>query len=178
MKIRERGIVYRASPRAFLWNYVIAAGFAFLSFLIFSRVEMGEFAPYGYISAAAVLIYLCGEPFIVGFFRYYVISSSEVSEVSGVLWKRRHTIPHQGVAEVRVTRGLFGRLLNYGTVTVESNREGGIQIRHVHDPEQVRRLINQKLDSSKPVGARMPRKRIERADGEETEEINFDDSEE
>lgn len=178
MKVPEKGVVYRASPRAFVWNYVIAAGVVLLSFLVFSRLELGEAAPYGYLAVAAVLVYLCGEPFIVGFFRYYVVSSSEVSEVSGVLWKRRHAIPHQGIAEVSVTRGLFGRILNYGTVAVESNREGGIHIRHVHDPEEVRRLIHQKLDSSKSVSVRLPRKRSEDEEGEDGEEINFEEPEE
>jgi uncharacterized membrane protein YdbT with pleckstrin-like domain len=149
MKFPEKGVIYKASPRAFVWNYVIAAGIVFLSFLVFSRFELGETAPYGYLVVAAVLVYLCGEPFIIGFFRYYVISSSEVSEVSGVLWKKRHSVPYQGIADVRVIKGLLGRILDYGTVEIVSVGENVIEMKHVGNPGEVQRLLRHRIDGGR-----------------------------
>lgn len=179
MGIPEKGIVYKASPRAYLGNYIIGAGVVALALIVVRKFEVAfTLVPSGagellnslvYVAFFGTAAWLFAESFLEGGMRHYVISNSEVVKVEGVLWKRRYAIPYQSVAEVNVVKGLFGRIFNYGTVRVEGMREGGISIRHVSNPDEVRRLLRHRVDAVRPVTLRATKKtaRPEKEDKDE-----------
>jgi membrane protein YdbS with pleckstrin-like domain len=175
MRDGDGSLVYRASARAFLGNYLIAAGLVALSFLVGSSLDLGENQYLIYVvfwSAAAIL---SAEPAIHGVLRHYKVSGSEVVKVEGLIAKRRHSIPHQSVGQVKVSKGLLGRLLNYGTVEVEGQNESNtISMRQVHDPDEIRRIIRHKIDSYKVVPGKRARIDLE----EEQEDVDEDTEEE
>ncbi|MBI4894440.1 MAG: PH domain-containing protein [Candidatus Aenigmarchaeota archaeon] len=170
MENTENGVRYRASARAFVGNYVLAAGLVVLSFLVGSRFDLGESQILIYVlfwSAAAIL---ASESLVQGILKQYKVSGSEVVKIEGVLRKKRHSIPHQSVGQVKVSKGILGRLLNYGTVEVEGQNENNtIVMRHVHDPDEIRRIIRHKIDSYKVTPGKRATKR-----GEEPEDADED----
>lgn len=157
MRIPEKGVIYRASPRAFIGNYLLAAGVVVLATLVVTSFGIGFTlfpASIGemlntlvYFAFAAVVAFLFEEPYLEGMMRYYAISNSEVVKVEGILRKRRHAIPYQSVAEVKVVKGLFGRLFNYGSVEVAGFKETGIFMNHMSDPEEIQRIVQHRVNS-------------------------------
>ncbi len=157
MKIPEKGVIYKASPRAYIGNYLIAVGVIILAILIVTRFKIAfNIIPASidqmlntlvYLGFAAVIAFLFEEPFLEGMVRYYVVSNSEVVKVEGILWKRRYSIPYQSVASVKVTKGIFGRIFNYGTVEVVGFGEIGVEMRHVGNPDEIHRLVQHRVNS-------------------------------
>lgn len=157
MKIPEKGAVYKASPRAFVGNYLIAAGVLVLGFLVISKFDLvldlyptslfeilGTAAYFGFFGVAA---YLFAEFYLEGTMRHYVISNNEIVKVEGVVSRRRYTIPYQSIAEVKVTKGPLGRILDYGTVDVMAFGEGAaVSMTHMINPEEIQRLIQHKVN--------------------------------
>lgn len=168
MGFQEKGVSYRASPKAFLGNYLLAGGLLFLSFLLGSRLGiefvlepsgfmqvMGDAVYMGIWGAAGFLIFEC---LLEVWVRKYVLGQQEIVEIEGIISKKRTIIPYQGVSEVKVSRGLLPRILDYGTVEVLGLRESGeIIMKKVSAPEEVQRIIQHRVKSSmssKPVPAK------------------------
>jgi len=124
---------------------------------------------------------MAAEPKIHGIMTHYKVSDSEVVKVEGILRKKRHSIPHQGIGQVRVSKGILGRILNYGTVEVEGQNESStIAMRHVRNPDDIRRVIREKIDSYKvaPGKRSSTKKHDEPKDEDEHIEEEGDGSEE
>jgi uncharacterized membrane protein YdbT with pleckstrin-like domain len=172
MKTTENGVRYRASARAFMGNYLIAVGLVVLSFLVGSRIDLGENQVFIYVVFWSAALVLSAESLIQGVFKQYKVSGSEVVKIEGLLQKKRHSIPHQSVGQVKVSKGILGRLLNYGTVEVEGQNESNtIIMKHVHDPDEIRRIIRHKIDSYKVApGKRAAAKREEDSNEDESTE--------
>ena len=157
MRIPEKGVVYKASVRAYIGNYLIAVGIIILAMLVVTKFGLNfELPPSGlmetldmliYVGFGLAAVYLFAEPFLEGTMRRYVVSNSEVVKVEGVLWKRRLAIPYQSVAEVNVVKGIFGRMFNYGTVEIAGFKEGGVVMKHVSNPDEIQRLVQHKVNS-------------------------------
>jgi membrane protein YdbS with pleckstrin-like domain len=157
MKVPERGVVYKASARAFMGNYLIALGVLILGFLVVGRFDLvfdisptslfGILGTLTYIGFIGVALYLFLEFLFEGLMRRYVVSNNEIIKIEGLLVVRRYTIPYQSIAEVRVTRGPFGRIFNYGTVDVVAfGDSGGVGMTHMTNPEEIQRLIQHKVN--------------------------------
>lgn len=156
--VQERGVVYKASVRAYLGNYIIGFCVLFLGLLIIANFGITfKLNPSGagellntlvYAAFGIVAGFLFIEPFIEGFARHYIVSPSEVLKVEGILWKRRHAIPYQSISEIKVTKGLFGRIFNYGTVDVGgTHNESSITMKHVSNPYEIQRIIQHRVNS-------------------------------
>lgn len=168
MKIPERGIKYKASPRAYIANYLIAAGLVFVAVVVIRRFEISFFMPPATLGElGSTLVYaiffgaaawLAAEPLVEGLLRHYLISRSEVVKVEGLVSKRRHSIPYQSVSESRVTKGIFGRIFNYGTIEISSMNEGGISMRHVSDPDEIHRIVQHRVNSVRSALGKRARK--------------------
>lgn len=160
MSSHDHGIKYKASPRAYIANYVIAAGLVFVAILVIRKFELSFSAPPATIGElGSTLVYaiffgaaawLTSEPLIEWILRHYLVSKHEVVKVEGIFNRRRHAIPYQSVSGVSVTKGIFGRLLNYGTVEVQGMSEGKFLMKHVGNPDEIHRLIRHKVGSRTP----------------------------
>ena len=180
METAGREFRYRATARAFVGNYLIAAGLVVLSVLVGSRVDLGEFQPYLYVVLWGIAAVMAAEPKIQGIMTHYKVSGSEVVKVEGILRKKRHSIPHQGIGQVKVSKGILGRILNYGTVEVEGQNESNtISMRHVRNPDEIRRVIREKIDSYKVApGKRSPAKKRDEEPQDEDDYIEDEGAEE
>lgn len=166
MATPDGGVRYRASPKAYVVNYLIAAGVVFLLFLVSRKFNLSFSVSPGsvgealgtavYVGFIAAALWLLAEPVWERIMRYYVVTRSEVTKVDGLLRKRRHTIPYQGVSAVSVSKGILGRILNYGTVEIEGMREtgSGIAVRHIGDPDEFHRLVQHRVHAAPQVTVR------------------------
>jgi len=155
MKFHDPGVVYKASPRAFLGNYLIAAGIIIITFLVADRfslvftispVNVGELVgTIVYFGFAISVIYFVSEFFFQGIIKKYIVTKNGIIKIEGILWKKKLMIPYQSVAEVRVSKGIFGRILNYGTIEITGYKEHQIEMKHMNDPEQIQRVLQHKI---------------------------------
>lgn len=178
MRIPEKGVIYKASPRAYVGNYLIAVGVIVLAAVVVTKFEIGfSIVPSTigemlnslvYLAFAAAVAFLFEEPFLEGMIRYYVVTNSEIVKVEGILRKRRLAIPYQSVAEVSVEKGVFGRLLNYGTVDVAGFKDVGITMTHMGNPDEIQRLVQHKVNLMRPsLAQRGTRTRLEKGNKDE-----------
>lgn len=159
MKLQDEGIVYKAAPRAFVGNYLIVIGLIVLAFLVINTFSfvfsinpttLGELvSTIVYVGFAAAIIYLGGEFFFEGTVTKYVMTRNGIMRVAGILWKKKLLIPYQNISEVNVIRGIFSRMLNYGTVEVSGYKENVIIMKHMPDPDEIRRLLQSKIDQTR-----------------------------
>lgn len=177
------GITYKASWRAFVGNYLIGAGVLVLAFLVVTRFGV-EFtlSPSGaselmgtmvYFAFAGVAAWLFAESFIEGLFKHYVVSPTEVVNVKGLVFKKRHAIHYQGVSDIHIDKGLLGRLFNYGTLEIMGMNENSIVMRHIENPDEVHRVIRHRIDASRNPVQHKPH--TKKAEPEEMDEGSLDE---
>lgn len=157
MKFSDKGLTYKASARAYLGNYFIAAGVLVLGFLIIKKFDLvfsifpsGIFEIFGtlaYVAVGGIAAYLFVEFFFEGLMRRYIVLDHEIIMIEGILNRNKESIPYQSVAEVKVVRGPIGRIFNYGRVDVIAFGEGGLSMRHMMNPEEIQRIIQHKVNS-------------------------------
>ena len=153
-KIPERGIMFKTSRIAYVQNYVIAALLLLLfalvylnfpfSFTFFPK-SLGEFTPTIVIFTFLIFItFMIEEPTIEQIIRKYVVTNNEVVKIEGLLRKNRITIPYQGVADVRVNKGIVGRILNFGDIEVTGFKDA-IIMKGIRNPEVNHKIIQNKI---------------------------------
>lgn len=76
----------------------------------------------------------------------FVVTSTRVAERGGMLRRHEHAVPYQCVDGISVSKGLFGRLLGYGTVKVAG---AGVSARwrYVERPDALRRAAEARLSA-------------------------------
>jgi len=151
-KIPVRGNVYKTSRMSYIPNYVLAVLAVVLVILIWPYIHVKVFfttyadlIPFGIFSAFLVLItFLIEEPTIEQLMRKYIVTNNEVIKIEGLIRKKRISIPHGNVSDIRVKKGVWGRIFNFGDVEVTGFREN-IVMKGVRNPDEIYRLIENKV---------------------------------
>jgi membrane protein YdbS with pleckstrin-like domain len=154
MGIEEQGIVVKQSRISYINNYLLVALVLFFFLLSWSRFGLVfTLSPGGFEEVwktvvvsgfAVVVVFLIKEPVIERWFRYYVITNNEVILTEGILRKNRIIIPYQSISNVDVYKGIIGRILDFGDVSVVGFKNQ-IIMRGVSEPELFYRIINNKI---------------------------------
>lgn len=154
MGIEEQGIVVKQSAVSYISNYLLVVLVVFLFLLSWSRFGLVfTLSPGGFeevwktvvvFGFGVVVVFLIEEPVIERWFRYYVITNNEVILTEGILRKNRIIIPYQSISNVDVYKGIIGRILDFGDVSVVGFRNQ-IIMRGVKEPELFYRIINNKI---------------------------------
>jgi uncharacterized membrane protein YdbT with pleckstrin-like domain len=155
-QIMEKGVVYKTSRISYIGNYILLCLVLVLFFLVWIKFDIqfslfprttyefeSTMVAFGFLIAITFLI---EEPTIERMIRHYIVTNNEVIKVEGILRKRRVGIPYQSVADVRVEKGIVGRIFNFGTVHVAGvGRGGDITMKGMRDPDTVYRMIKNKI---------------------------------
>lgn len=154
-KIKEQGIVYKACRKAYIGNYFLVMLIViFLSFFLQKLNLTFTFFPKTYdqiwktffvLGSLGLIAFLIEEPAVEGLLRKYVVTNNEVMKIEGILRKKKIVIPYQSVADVRIKKGVVGRIFNYGSVEVAGMKES-IFMKAVDNPEEIQRIIQNKLN--------------------------------
>lgn len=156
-KSSEKEIVYRTARIAYIPNYFLVGLLALLFYFIWTvfnlsftliPTSLSEFTGTIIVFSFLILItFLIEEPVIERTLRRYIITNNEIMKIEGILTKKTTIIPYQSVADIRVTKGVIGRIFNYGDVHVRGVKEGGdIRMKGMKNPEEVQRIIQDKVN--------------------------------
>ncbi len=178
MRLEGKGIVVRRSRISYLYNYLLAGLVAFLFVLSWFGLNLtfGFSTPSEIwksivvLGFAGTIAFLFKEPVIDRWFRYYLITNSEVILTEGILRKNRIIIPYQSISNVDVYKGIPGRIFNFGDVTIVGFKNR-VFMKGIREPEVFYRIINNKIaimQGTKQVVARekiRPKKKQKKAKG-------------
>jgi uncharacterized membrane protein YdbT with pleckstrin-like domain len=150
-------IVYKRSYRSYLENYIMAGLVIFLLFLLWPFLNINFYltptTPQQLLETMVLLAFTCfvvflfEEPSIEGMRRKYFITNHEVMKIEGLINKSKTTIPYQSVANVKISKNILGRLLNYGTLHIACvGKEGNdIVMKGLKDPDEIYNIIKNKI---------------------------------
>lgn len=139
----------KTSRLFYLSNYMLA--FLLLIFLFLANaviVTLPVIIDY-FIIFSIIAIVLQVEANII--YRSYVLGPDKISKITGIVLKREDTIPYSFVAYTELKKGLFGRLLNFGNITIVSaaGEQNKIEMLGIRKPERVLHRIEKKMKKSR-----------------------------
>ncbi|MEM5834889.1 MAG: PH domain-containing protein [Candidatus Aenigmatarchaeota archaeon] len=143
----EEKLKYKTSRISFLFNYFLVILVLILTFLLIPYLNF-SFGFLVYYFLFLLILALIFEPEAERAIREYFITNAEVIKVEGILTKKRISIPYQSVADVRVVKGIVGRIFNYGNIIVKGVKDD-IIMKGIKNPEAVYEQINRRIESMK-----------------------------
>lgn len=155
MKIGEKGLFYRTSRRAYVWNYVIVALLVFFFYLVFTRFGLSfSLTPRTFeqiwqtfftLGILAAISFLIEEPVLEGVMRKYHITTNEIVKIEGLLRKKRLVVPMQNVADVSVRKSIIGRIFNFGDIDVKGFKDE-FTMKGMANPEEIQKILQSKIN--------------------------------
>ena len=157
MENEPREIILQTSRIYFLGNYIVAALvviFLVMSYFIFRPTftilpkSLGEMIStlviLGVLGIAASLF---EQPEWARFRTKFIITMNEVIKHEGILNKERVILPYATVADIRVEKGIIGRIFNYGNLSVSSFKAGSDMVmKGIRKPEKVHVMIQNSVN--------------------------------
>jgi membrane protein YdbS with pleckstrin-like domain len=153
-KIPEKGLMYKTARISYITNYCIVVLLIVFLFLLWQKFNLSfTFSPKTVEELTSVLIffaffiviaYLIEEPAIERLIRQYLVTDDEVVKIEGIIRKKRIAIPYQSVADVRVIKGVIGRIFNFGNIEVSGFKDA-ITMKGLRNPEEIYRIIQNKI---------------------------------
>jgi len=145
---------YRTSRISYVPNYFIAALTIIFLLLLWQKYNLtfntvaatnseliSDLIIFGFI---VVIIYLIEEADMEKILRQYSVTNNEVVKTEGIIRKKRISIPYQSVADLKVNKGVIGRMFNFGDVEVTGVKEN-IKMKGMKNPEEIYRLLEKKI---------------------------------
>lgn len=151
-KIPETGLVYKTTRISYISNYFLIVLVLVLLFFVWPYLQLKiiftsyyDLLPFAIFSTFLVTItFLLEEPSIEQIMRKYIVTNNEVIKVEGLIRRKRISIPHGNVSDIRVKKGVWGRILNFGDVEVTGFREN-IVMKGIRSPDEVYKIIENKV---------------------------------
>lgn len=109
----------------FIWFII---GFGACVLFLFYEVIIGFVISISVLCLIMVLVLI----WIPAFYRSleYVIANDSVKMKKGVFWRKQVTVPYRKITNIDVTQGPVQRMLNIGTIRVQTAGAGGTQGAH------------------------------------------------
>jgi len=180
-KIPEHGLIFKTSRISYVANYflvvlafiLLALVWPYLSLKIFFT-SYGDLLPFAIFSLFIVMItFLIEEPSIEQIMRKYIVTNNEVIKVEGLIRKKRISIPHGNVSDIKVRKGVWGRILNFGDIEVTGFREN-IVMKGIRGPDEVYKIIENKISLMRQsfIGKGRGTGRLEGSQIESSQDLN------
>ena len=171
----EKGVKYKTSRISYIANYFIIVLLIAFLFLLSQKFKLSftlaaasveEIIPaMTFLAFVVVAVYLAEEVDIERIIRQYVVTNNEIIKIEGIIRKKRIAIPYQSVADIKVIRGVVGRIFNFGNVEI-TGMKNSIIMKGMKNPEEIYRIIQNKISRFRV----RPRVRKMRAETEAEEE--------
>lgn len=121
---------------------IIGGGFALAAVL-----RNWEYHTIAWIAIAVVglllLILLCLVPLIRRFTEHFVLTNHHVFFRSGIIHRKQHQIPLSHIQNLETVQTFWGRLMNYGSLIVESAADQPLEFQNVASINRVQAQLNQ-----------------------------------
>ena len=147
VKVHEKGNVYKTSRFAYFHNYMLIGVVFIIILLILPYLNItGNILHFGILFGLLIVASaLTEEPEWERIFRKYILTNNEVIKHDGFIRKKRFVMPFQSIADVQVSKGVVGRIFDFGTVDVVGFKDSLI-MKGIKNPEEVQRIIQQKIN--------------------------------
>lgn len=101
-----------------------------------------------------LLIVLCLVPFISWRTEHFVLTNYHIFFRNGIIRHRQHQIPLANIQNIETDVSVFGRMLGYGTLIVESAADQPLEFQNVSSIGQVQSTLNQLIQDQRngPAG--------------------------
>jgi uncharacterized membrane protein YdbT with pleckstrin-like domain len=142
----ERSLKYRTSRISFLENYILTIIILILLLLVFPSLQIYENYIHYFLFFITIIFVaaLINEPEIKRYFTTYFVSNSEVALIKGIIRKNKVSVPHANITSVNYSKGILGRIFNFGDVIINSS-SATIKMEGVRNPEEIVRIIENKI---------------------------------
>jgi len=143
-------IVLKRSRKSFIGNYILATA-AFLTLLLVNAIfELSSIVVYILLIP---IIFLFLEPEFAVIHTTYTLGEDNISEIRGIITKKRRTIPWNLAAYTTMRKGVIGRIFNFGdiVVTSASGAENKIVLKGIKNPEKMLGKIEERMRKHKSL---------------------------
>lgn len=153
MKIPEKGITYKTTRFAYIHNYLLAflvlillaLVYPYLNFTIFITNVQQLISYTIFFAFILTMTFLIEEPSVEQWVRKYVITNNEVIKIEGIMKNKKFAIPYQGIADVKMHKGIMGKIFNFGNIDVTGFKDS-IHMKGIRNPDEVLRIIENKVN--------------------------------
>jgi len=131
----------KISRVSFIVNYIL--GIFLLSYLFVSGAAIKLPQIINIFFIMLILLFFLEPESIISYYTYFM-DPDNITEIRGILTKNQISIPYRSISGEKLRKSLVGRIFNYGSIIIASaNNE--INIRGIKNPEQLYRMIEEKL---------------------------------
>jgi uncharacterized membrane protein YdbT with pleckstrin-like domain len=98
------------------------------------------------VTYGVVLLLWIGGSFRLALVRassHYILRGSSLEIQHGILSRRIFTVSAAGFSDLQVIKSVWGRILNTGTLVIETDSDRDLRLRMIHDPVKVSIKIRQ-----------------------------------
>jgi uncharacterized membrane protein YdbT with pleckstrin-like domain len=134
----------------FFWKYVLALFVVLLVFVLGFWLDGGlsTFVLWLALAALVVVGVATAAQFLQWRTTRFAVTDKRVAYQSGLVSRRGVSIPLNRVNNVNFSQGVIARLLNNGTVTIESAGDTGDSVfANIPNPQRVRQVIFQQMEA-------------------------------
>jgi uncharacterized membrane protein YdbT with pleckstrin-like domain len=134
----------------YFWKYVVALLVVILVFVlgVWADGGMATFLLWVALAGIVVVAMATAVQFLQWRTTTFAVTDKRVAYQSGLVSRRGVSIPLNRVNNVNFHQGVIARLLNNGTVTIESAGETGESVfSNIPDPQHVRQIIFTQLEA-------------------------------
>jgi hypothetical protein len=117
----------------------------FLTWTELALLKVGSIEIVGATYALIGLLWLTGATrlALVKWSNHYALRGSSLEVRRGILGKNIFTLSAAGFSDLEVIKSLSGRVLNMGTIMMETNSERDLKLVRIQDPIRVSSMIRQ-----------------------------------
>jgi uncharacterized membrane protein YdbT with pleckstrin-like domain len=136
---------FATSRKRFFYLYLFGLLVLFL-YPMSEFAAMGEIYNYIFVSLITIVILY---PELLIIYTTYIVGNDVIIETSGIITKKRTTIPISSISHVVMKKGITGRFLNYGDVVITSFTDLIITFQGINNPEKVLKKIENMMEFEK-----------------------------
>ena len=145
----ESRVIWEGSPWILPGLVGLTIGFAALAISLtwveLAILQVGSLAIVGATYAAIGLLWLVGATRLasVKWSNHYALRGSSLEVRRGIVGKKIFTLSAAGFSDLEVIKSLTGRILNTGTIIMETNSDRDLKLVRIRDPIKVSSMIRQ-----------------------------------
>ena len=138
----------KTSYIAYIQNYILIVLLSIFLLLLYKIIGMTTIFSIIFLIGLIFCLYLIDEPLYRRIAYTYEIGNDSIVETKGIITKQQTTIPYRSVSDIRLKKGVIGRIFNFGDVKVIGFR-GEILLMGMKNPERVYGILKNKLLKTK-----------------------------
>jgi len=144
-KPERKALKYKTARISYFSNYFLVIVIPFLFYLVLLPYLTNElYLNIAILILSAIILFLIFEPEVERTIRRYGITNNEVLKIEGIITKKIVSIPHQSIADVKVFKGVIGRIFNFGNIEVKGFKDS-IFMKGIREPEVIEKIVENKI---------------------------------